>query len=53
MSDPLINEMILLKEGYRLIHRYMFRESDAMKELSIRTLQKIFEMKQINGRRII
>ena len=48
INEHCIHEMILIKEGYRLIHRYMFGESNNVKNLSIRTLQKIYEMKDIN-----
>jgi hypothetical protein len=45
IKDKLILEMILIKFGYRFIHRYMFKKSAKVKEQQITALQKIYDLR--------
>lgn len=48
ISDHCIQELILVMFGYRLIEWYKFAESPDEKLLHLNTLQKIYEMKDID-----
>jgi thiamine kinase-like enzyme len=43
-----IQEMIIIKFGYRILQKYMFSQSSDVKNEQITALQKIYEMRDIN-----
>lgn len=49
ITDHCIRELILLMFGYRLIEWYKFSESPNEKALQLATLQKIYELRDINA----
>ena len=44
IENPRVKEMILIKFGYRFVHRHMFAETDDVKRININALQKIYEL---------
>lgn len=48
ISDNCIYEMILIKFGYVLVENYKFGDTPDERALSLNTLQKIYDMKEIN-----
>jgi len=44
IDNPYIREMVIIKYGYRFVHRYMFAKSSDVKNQQIIALQKIYEM---------
>lgn len=45
IADHCVYELILLMFGYRLVEEYLYAENDDAKLQSLRTLEKIYEMK--------
>jgi len=48
ITDHCVRELILVLFGYRLVEWYLNAESDEEKMLQINTLQKVYEMREIN-----